>query len=88
MKLHDPKDIVYRMELTYDEILDVVDKKYTSATSIGYTLPHRINEITDNNLRLKSLLLDDTKVNITNDDIRLRSNLTTNKTIRFFKKSY
>ena len=35
-----------------------------------------------------SLLLDDVKVNITIDDIRLKSNLTTNKTIRFTKNSF
>ena len=36
----------------------------------------------------KSLLPDEPKVNITIDDIRLRSNLTTNKTKRFTRKSF
>ena len=45
-------------------------------------------EIFDIKLMLKSLLPDDVKVNITINDIRLRSNLTTNKTIRFTKKSF
>ena len=36
---------------------------------------------------LKSLLPDELKVKITIDDIRLRSISTTNKTIRFIKKS-
>ena len=36
---------------------------------------------------LKSLLPDDVKINITIDDIRLRSILTTHKTIRLAKKS-
>ena len=36
-------------------------------------------------MMLKSLLPIEVKVNITIDDIRLKSNLTTNKTIRFTK---
>ena len=36
---------------------------------------------------LKSLLLDDIKVNITIDDIRLRSKLSNNETIRFTEKN-
>ena len=35
---------------------------------------------------LKSLLANDVKVNASIDDFRLRSNLSTNKTIRFTKK--
>ena len=37
---------------------------------------------------LKSLLPKVVKVNITFDDVRLKSNLSTNKTIRFTKKSF
>ena len=35
---------------------------------------------------LKSLLRKEVKVNLTIDDVRLKSNLTTNKTIKFTKK--
>ena len=81
-KFHHLEDMVYRMELTYDEIMDVLEIKYTSATSIGYTLPPGIYEISDLISMINSLLPDGVKVNITIDDIRLRSNLTTNKTIK------
>ena len=37
---------------------------------------------------LKSLLPEDENVNITNDEIKLRSKLTTNKTMTFTKKSF
>ena len=37
---------------------------------------------------LKSLLTNEVKVSFTIDDVRLNSNLTTNKTIRFTKKSF
>ena len=76
------------MELTYDEVMHLLDTKYTSATSIGYTLPPGIYEISYITLMLKSLLRDDVKVNVTIDDFRLRLSLTTNKTMRFFKKSF
>ena len=52
----------------------------------GYNLAG-IYEFSDINLLLKSLLPNKVKVEITIDDIRLKSNLTTSETIRFTKKS-
>ena len=78
----------YRLELTHDEIEDIFDVKDFSGSTIGYTLPPGLYEVSDINLMLKSLLPDKVKVDITIDDIRLRSNLTTNKTIRFTEKSF
>ena len=79
----DPELMVYRMELFYDEIVDILDVKYKAGSINGYTLPPGIFEITDINSMLKSLLPDDVKVKITIEDIRLRSNVTSNKTIFF-----
>ena len=83
----DLEDMVFWMELTYNEIEKILDAKYIPSSSIRYTLPPGVYEIIDITLRLKSLLPDDVKVNITNEDARLKSNLTTNKTIRFTKKT-
>ena len=47
--------MVYRMELTYDEIVDNLDVKYIAGSIIGYTLTPGIYKITDFNLMLKSL---------------------------------
>ena len=80
--------MVYRMQLPYDEILDVLDVEYIAGSTMGYTLPPGIYEITGNYLILKSLFPDEVKVNITIDDISLRSNLTTNKTIRCIEKFF
>ena len=66
----------------------LLDVKYIDAKSTGFTFPIGIYEIVDNNSIVKSLLPDEVKVNITIDDTRLKSNLTTNKTIRFTKKSF
>ena len=80
--------MVYRLQLTYDEIIDILVIKYVDGSTKGYTLPPGISEPKDIKLMLKSLLLNRVKVKITIDDIRLKSNLTTNKTIRFTKKSF
>ena len=35
----DLQDVVYRMELTYDEIVDILEVKYIAGSTVGYTLP-------------------------------------------------
>ena len=80
--------MVFRTELTYSEIENILDMKNITKTSIGYTLPPGIKKGSDINLMLKSLLPDEVKVNFTIDDNRLKTNLTTNKTFRFTKKSF
>ena len=85
VKYDDLEDMVYRKEITYDELMDVFYIKFTSAVSVGSTLPPGINEANDITLMLKPLLPDEVKVNITIDDIKQRSILTTNKRIRFTK---
>ena len=82
------EDLVYRMQLTYDEIVDFLNIKYIAGSIIGYTLVLGVYEISDNNLMLKSLLLSKVKVNTTTDDIRLKSNLNNKKTFRFPKKNF
>ena len=76
------------MELTYDEIVDILNVKNTAGSFIGYTLPPGTDEISDINLIIKFLLPNKVKVKVTFDDIRLRPKLTTNKTISFTKKSF
>ena len=80
--------MIYRMELTYHEIVLIWDVKYFTGSTIEYTLPPVTHEISDINLMLMSLLLDDVKVDITVDDIRVRSFLTTNKTIKILAKCF
>ena len=80
--------MVYRMELTYDEIVDILNVNFIAGSANGYTLTLGIYEISDINLLIKFLLLDEVKVKKKVDDIRLRSDLTTNKTVRFTKKVF
>ena len=51
-----PDYMVYRMDLPYDEVLDILDIKYIPWRRMGYTLTPGISEIIDRNSMLKSLL--------------------------------
>ena len=64
-KYNDLGDLVYRMQLTYDEIIDVLDLKYISTKRIGFSLDPGIYEIVDLNNTLKYILPDNVKINIT-----------------------
>ena len=72
---HDLEDLVYRMELSYYEIRDVLDIKNFPSEKISYTLPPGIHEICDVDGTLEYILPDFAKKSITIDDIRLGSNL-------------
>ena len=87
-KYNDLEDLVYRFQLTYDEIIDILDLKKITGSTKGYTLPPGVYEIIDFNFLLKSLFPKEVKVNITIDDVKLKPNLTTNKTIKFSQKSF
>ena len=87
-KFNDLDDMVYRFQLTYDEIMDILDLKYTPAKRTGYSLNPGIYEVNDLNNTLKYILPNNVKVNITIDDIRLKSNLKTYQTLLFTKKSF
>ena len=76
------------MQLTNDEIIDVLDLKYISTKRTGYSLNPGIYKIVDLNNTLKHLLTDNVKVNITIGDIRLKSNLKINQTLIFTEKSF
>ena len=88
VKYNDLADLVYRMQLTYDEIIDVLDLKYISTERRGYSLNPGVYEVIDLNNTLKHILTDNIKVSIAIDDIRLKSNLKINRTLIFTKKSF
>ena len=82
---HDVEDLVYRMQLTYDEIMDILDKKCFPSKPTRYTLLPRINEICDNNKTLECLIPDIAKVSTTTG---LGSNLKVNQSRIFTKLSF
>ena len=63
------------MRLSYDEIMDIIDLNYIPTKRTGYILNLGIYEVNDLNNTLKHVLPDNVKVNITIDDVRLKSNL-------------
>ena len=76
------------MRLSYDEIMDILDLKYIPTKRTGYSLNPGFYEVVDLNNTLKYILPDNVKVNITKDDIRLKSNLKINQTLIFTNKSF
>ena len=87
-KHNDLEDLVYRMRLSYDEIMDILDLKYIPTKRTGYSLNPGIYEVIYLNNTLKYILPKNVKVNITIDDIRLKSNLKINQTLIFTERSF
>ena len=87
-KYNDLEDLLYRFQLTYDEIIDILGLKYIPTKRTGYTLEPGIYEVVDLNNTLNYILPDNVKVSITIDDVRLKSNLKINQTLIFTEKSF
>ena len=87
VKYNDLKDLVYRMQLTYDEIMDRLDLIFFPTKRTGHSLKPGIYEIVALNNSLKHVLPDNVKVSVTIDDVRLKSSLKTNQTLIFTEKS-
>ena len=76
------------MRLSYDEIMDILDLKYIPTKRTGYSLNPGIYEVVDLNNTLNHILPNNVKINVTIDDIRLKSNLKINQTLLFTEKSF
>ena len=87
-KYNDLEDLVYRMRLSYDEIMDILDLNYNPTKRTGCSLNPGIYEVVDLNNTLKHILPNKVKVNITIDDTRLKSILKINQTLIFTEKSF
>ena len=49
--------MVYRMQLTYDEFIDILELYYIATKTTGYSIPPGIYEIIDNNFVIKTYSL-------------------------------
>ena len=76
------------MKLTHDEIINILDFKYIPTKGTGCFLNPSIYEIVDLYNTLRYILPDSVKVDVSIDDIRLKSNLKINQTLIFTKKSF
>ena len=57
-KYNDLVDLVYRFQLTYDEIIDILDLKYIPTKRIAFSLKPNIYQISDITNTLKNILSD------------------------------
>ena len=87
-KYNDLEDLVYRMRLSNDEIVDILDLKYIPTKRKGYSLNPGVYEVVDLNNSLKYISPKNVKVGVIIDDVRLKSSLKFNQTLIFTEKSF
>ena len=88
VKYNDLEDLVYRMRLSYDEIMDILDLKYIPTKRMGYSIEPNIYNVDDLNKTLKNTLPDNVKIDITIDERKYKTDLKINQTLIFTIKSF
>ena len=88
VKYNDLEDLLYRMRLSYDEIMDILDFKYISTKRMGYSIEHNIYNVVDLNKTLKNILPDNVKINLSIDERKYKTDLRINQTLIFTNKSF
>ena len=84
----DLEDLVYRMQLTYDEIIDILDLKYIPTKRMGYSIEPNIYDVDDLNKTLKNILPFNIYINITIDERKYETDLKINQTLIFTNKNF
>ena len=87
-KYNDLEDLVYRMRLSYDEIMDILDLKYILTKRMGYSIEHNIYNVVDLNKTLKNILPNNVKIDITIDERKYKTDLKSNQTLILTNKSF
>ena len=88
VKYNDLEDLVYRMRLSYDEIMDILDLKYNPTKRMDYSVEPNIYNIVDLNKTLKNILPNNVNVIITIDERKYKTDLKINHPLIFTKKSF
>ena len=60
------------MQLTYNEIMDILDLKFFSSKSVGFPLKPDIYQVSDTNNTLKNILPDNVKISVTIDEKKIK----------------
>ena len=76
------------MQLTYDEVIDILNLKYIPAKRTRYSLKPEIYHMSDINETFKHILTDNVKISVTIDAKKFKSNLKNNETLIFTNKSF
>ena len=87
-KYNDLEDLVYRMQLTYDEIIDILDLKYIPTKRMGYSIEPNIHNVVDLNKTLKNILPNNVKINDSIDGRKYKTDLKINQRLIFTNKSF
>ena len=87
-KFNDLEDMVYRFQLTYDEIIDIIDLKCIPTKRMGYSIEPNIYNVVDLNKTLKNIQPDNVKTNISIDGRKCKTDLEINQTLIFTNKSF
>ena len=76
------------MQLTYNEIIDILDLEYNPTKRIDYSLKPDIYQVSDKNNSLKNTLPDNVKINVTIDQKKYKTDLKIKQTLIFTNKSF
>ena len=88
VKYNDLEDLVYRMRLSYDEIMDILDLKNIPTKRMGYSIEPNIYNVVDLNKTLKNTLPNNVKKDINIDERKYKTDLKSNQTLIFTNKSF
>ena len=87
-KYNDLEDLVYRMQLTYNEIIDILHLKYVPTKRMGYSIEPNIYNVDDLNKTLKNVLPNNVKINVSIDERKYKTDSKNNQTLIFTNKSF
>ena len=88
VEYNDLEDLVYRFQLTYDEIINLLDLKYIPTERTGYSIEPNIYNVVDLNKTLKNILPNNIKTDINIDERKYKTDLKNNQTLMFTNKSF
>ena len=88
VKYNDLEDLVYRLKLTYNEIMDILDLKYIPTKRTGYSIEPNIYNVVHLNKTLKNSLPNNVKIDVTIDERKYKTDLKINQTLIFTNKSF
>ena len=76
------------MQLTYDEIINILDLKYIPTKRMGYSIEPNIYNVVDLNKTLKNILPNNVKINVSIDERKYITDLKIIQTSIFTNKSF
>ena len=87
-KFNDLEGMVNRFQLTYDEIIDILDLKYIPTKKMGCSIEPNIYNVVDLNKTLQNILPNNVKIDITIDERKYKTDLKINQTLIFTNKRF